>query len=431
MNKKNGKHNKIKLKKKINIKKKRLSKKVKVAIVAGIIFLLFVLVAVFYIIPNSIRAEDAKHVTELEPYIYEVETYNKLDYNYAKKFYAKNYDKWGGGCSCIAKTLDDGRVIFGRNMDLNISNKCAYIVKTECDNKYKTIGLAYTFRDYSPDYDIVKSYGLTSDFSKILPFICDDVMNEKGLYMEVNMRNGEVWPGGQDKFACSGTNKFSNERVYMFALPRYICENCATVDEAVKFAKTLNVYSEEKYWNYCFMIGDALGNYGLLEFCMNNVYWFPYEVGQANYYINEDASLIQDQKTGYGRLELLKNGIKNVKNKTDMFKLIDKATYFQFYDPYNCKFDPRPENIGTFAGATYGFIMNDKIKDLVYMLMDEYGKPIRNMSRQELRDANHYWESSFTEVVDCTEKSIFVRFFQDDNIKYKVTFDGVKKEDNP
>lgn len=370
-----------------------------------------------------------QNVTEVEPYLYEVEPYTELDYVAAEKFYAKNYDKWGGGCSCVAKNLDDGRTVLGRNMDLTISNKCAYVVRTECKNKYKTFGLAYTFRDYSPDYDIVKENGLSEEFSKILPFICDDIMNEQGLYIEVNMRNAEVWPGGQDKFACSGTNPFSKERVYMFGLSRYIAENCATCEEAVKYAKTLNVYSEEKYWNYCFMIGDAYGNYGLLEFCNNEVYWLPKQSAQANFYVNEYGYALQDTKTGIGRYENLINGIDAVKTKEDLFNLINTVTYFQTYDPYNCKYDPRSENLGSLPGFTYDLLLNAELKDITMKIFEECVKPIRNMDRQALRDACMYWESAFTEVADCYEGTIMVRFFENDDMKYKLSFDGFEKID--
>lgn len=396
-----------------------------------LISMFFAILLVVTTCVSCIKEEKQVAIKEIAPYIYEAETYTKLDYKTAEAFYARNYDKWGGGCSCVAKNLDDGRVIFGRNMDLDISNKCAYVVRTACKDKYKTIGLAYTFRDYSPDYEDVKENGLPSEFGKILPFICDDVMNEKGLFIEVNMRNGEVWPGGQDKFACSGTNSFSKERVYMFGIPRYIGENCATVEEAVKLAKTLNVYSEEKYWNYCFMIGDAYGNYGLLEFCMNEVFWLPYQKAQANFYVNEIGNSLQDQKTGQGRYNNLMEGVDKVKTKEDMFNLIDSVTYFQVYDPYNCKFDPRYENIGSLPGLTYNLVMNEKLKGAEMEILEACGKPVREMSRQELRDANAYWESAFTEVDDCYEKSIFVRFFEDNNLKYKITFDGIEKTDKP
>lgn len=375
------------------------------------------------------KVEESIAIKEIAPYIFETDTYTELDYDFAQKFFKEHNDNWGGGCSCVAKNLDDGRVVFGRNMDLSISHKSAYIVRTACKDKYKTFGTQYTFRDYSPTYDEVKENGLPLEYSKLIPFLCDDIMNEKGLFIEVNMRNAEFWPNGDDKFACSGTNPSSKDRVYMFSVSRYIAENCATVEEAVEMAKTLNVYSQDRYWNYCFMVGDASGNYGLIEFCMNNVIWIPKQVGQANFYINEIGAKLQDIKNGMGRLNVLKAGIDAVKTKEDMFNLIDKATYFQFYDPYNCKYDPRSENIGAFTGATYDFLMNDDIKEYVMYLMDEFGKPIRKMSRLELQDACEYWESIFTEVADCAEKSIFIRFYENDDLKYKITFDGVVKTD--
>lgn len=393
----------------------------------------FLILITLFLILSTIFACNEKNVSlqvkELEPYIFDTETITSIDYKFAEKYFAKLNDNWGGGCSCVAKVLPDGHMVLGRNMDLNISNKCAYIVHTNCKDKYKTVGTCYTFRDYSPDYNDVKVKGLSSDFVKILPLICDDILNEKGLFVEVNMRNAECWPAGQDKFACSGTNPNSKERVYMFGVSRYLAENCATVEEAVEYAKKLNVYSKDRYWNYCFMLADATGNYGLLEFCANEVIWLPKQFGQTNFYLNEIANAIQDQKNGEGRLNTLKEGIDKVNTKKDMYDLIKKVSYFQFYDPLNCNFDPRSENIGTFAGATYNFLMNPKYKNEILYLMDKYGEPIRSMSKEELKNKNEYWQSSFTEVIDCNEKSIFIRFFENENSKYKITLDNIEKTD--
>lgn len=379
---------------------------------------------------SCMKEEKILNIKEIEPYIFDTETYTELDYKYAEKFFAKTNDNWGGGCSCVAKVLPDGHMVLGRNMDLSISNKSAYIVHTDCKGKYKTIGTSYTYRDYSPLYDDVKKNGVSAEFTKILPFICDDIMNEKGFFVEVNMRNAEMWSGGQDKFACSGTNPSAKERVYMFGVSRYLAENCATVEEAVEYIKNLNVYSQNRYWNYCFMLADKSGNYGLLEFCANQVIWLPKQVGQANFYINEWGNSIQDQKNGEGRLNVLKEGIGSVQTKKDMYDLIKKVSYFQFYDPYKCQFDPRSEFLGTFAGATYDFLMNPEYKDTVYFLMDAYGAPIRQMSREQLKEAAAYWESIFTEVIDCNEMALYIRFYENENIKYKVSFDGIDKIDN-
>lgn len=150
----------------------------------------------------------------------------------------------------------DGHCLVGRNMDLNISNKNAYIIRTNA-GKFKTIGLAYTFRSISPDYDIVAEKGISQEFYKILPFMCDDVLNEAGLHIEINMRHGEYWPNGADMFGCSGTNPESEERVYLFEIPRYVGEHCATVEEAMAYVSSLDVYSQNNYWNDCFLVSDS------------------------------------------------------------------------------------------------------------------------------------------------------------------------------
>lgn len=95
---------------------------------------------------------------EIAPYFYEVGTYTSLDYQFVNNYFAEQNDNWGGGCSAISAVINGTRLV-GRNMDLNISNKCAYVVKTNIPNKYETIGLAYTFRDISPNYEEVKKVG--------------------------------------------------------------------------------------------------------------------------------------------------------------------------------------------------------------------------------------------------------------------------------
>ena len=141
-----------------------------------------------------------------------------------------------------------------------------------------------------------------------LPFICDDIVNDAGLHVEVNMRHGEFWPNGEDKFSCSGTNPESENRVYMFTVSRYIAENCATVEEAKEYVSSLDVYSQNGYWNYCFLVSDNEGNSSLLEFSSNQVIWLDEDkidsydwlkkyktkaIGQTNFYLNEDAWKIE------------------------------------------------------------------------------------------------------------------------------------------
>lgn len=381
---------------------------------------------------------------ELDDYLFEVEEYKELDYEVADAFYARSNDNWGGGCTAISKMVDGHRLV-GRNMDQSISNKCAYIIRTDT-GKYKTLGLAYTHRDYSPDYDEIVKNGITEEFYKVLPFMCDDVLNDAGLHIEINMRHGEYWPNGDDKFACKGTNPASDKRVYMFELPRYIGENCSTVKEAKDYVSELDVYSQDHYWNYCFVISDSLGNCSLLEFSSNEVHWLDeknlasYEwlkvyntkaIGQANFYLNEDAWLIQDIKTGEGRFETVQSGIEDVNSRSDMYELMKKVQYSNFYLDYDvCKnnyFDPRSENIGEISWAEYDLVMNPDFENTARILINEINEGVKDMPRKEKQDINVYWESIFTEVVDVNAKEIFVRIYENDDMQYLINFDKTTK----
>ena len=360
---------------------------------------------------------------EVLDHVFDMGTYTRLDYKAAEKFFAEHNDNWGGGCSAVATVTDAGETLVGRNMDLNISRKAAYVFRTSCKGCYDTVGLAYTFRDYSPDYEMVKLYGVDKDFADLRPFIADDVLNSEGLYIEVNMRYGECWPTGDAKFSCAGTNPDSDERVYMFELCRYIGEHCATVDEALEYVKTLNIYSQDGYWNYCFILADATGHYGLLEFGMDEIFWTDYQHAQANFYVNEELAELQTLKCGVGRYELLMNGIDAVQSEEDMYDLIRQVSYSQVYDPSTCPFDTLSENVGAYPFATYDFVTDPEVSDFVIELEQLKGDYVRNLSREEKEFANEFWESTFTEVINCNERTLFVRFFEDESRTLTLGFD--------
>lgn len=383
-------------------------------------------------------------LNELEKYVVELDEYSELDYKFADEYFKKNNDNWGGGCSAISKMVDGHRLV-GRNMDLNISYKNAYVVRTNA-GKYKTLGLAYTFRKISPDYEEYKDKGISDEFRKILPFMCDDVLNEEGLHIEINMRHGEYWPNGGDKFGCEGTNKESDQRVYLFELPRYIGEHCKSVQEAKEYVASLDVYSQDRYWGYCFLVSDAYGQSSLLEFCNNEVYWLDEDkfgeytwldkynmkaICQTNFYLNSYGYKNQDIKSGEGRLITLQNDIDAVNSEEDMYNLMKKIQYSSYYLDYDdCKnnhFDPRSENIGEMDELTYDVMMNPAAEETLKALMNAYSEPIRNMSREEKQEKNAYWESTFTEVVDTNAKSIFVRMFENEEIIYSINFENTKK----
>ena len=353
--------------------------------------------------------------------------YTTLDYDYASQEFANGHDLSSGMCTAVAKVTEDGTMLMGRNMDLTISNKAAYVVRTAVEGCYETVGLTYTPGSQAPDYEEARDKGITEEFRKQIPFLSCDVLNSEGLYIETNMREGECWPSGEDKFTCSGTNPDSDTRVYMVLLPRYIGEHCATVDEALEYVKTLNIFTMEggiDAWNFCFMLADATGHYGLMEFAQNKIIWHEGQQAQTNFYIDKDMAAIEEYKCGIGRYETVIKGIDSVQSKEDMLALMNKVTYHQMYSPETCQYDPRSEFIATYPHWTYDYVMAKENQEEVMSVMKSISECVSAMTRQEKQDKNSMWESIFTEIADCNEKTLFVRFFEDDTRTITLTFEN-------
>ena len=331
---------------------------------------------------------------------------------------------WSGGCSAAAKCTDSGHTLVGRNMDLNISHKPAYVMRTKSEGGRSTVGLSYFFA-VVPDYEEVRKNGLDERIHALLPFLCTDVMNDAGLYMETNMRTGECWPNGASKFGCTGTNPGAKLRIPAGMLPRLVCENCTTVAEALEYVKTLDLFTAKDNataWNFCFMLADATGRHGLLEVACNRLFWHEGQPVQTNFYIAPELSEVESYKAGIGRYETLTAGLGAVQSAEQMYELIKTVSYFQMYDPDNCRFDPRSEYVGTAGFCSCDYLMDDVNREAVYDYMRKVGSEARSLSREQQQDANKYWESAFTIVADCTEKTLFVRFFEDESRTLKLDF---------
>ena len=103
-------------------------------------------------------------------YVLDAGTYTELDYDFAEKVLTEKYDGWGGACSAIATVTNDGTPLVGRNMDLFISNKPAYISRTKVDGCYETVGLSYSHKS-GPDYEDALKNGIPESTYKTIPFL--------------------------------------------------------------------------------------------------------------------------------------------------------------------------------------------------------------------------------------------------------------------
>ncbi len=227
----------------------------------------------------------------------------------------------GGGCTAMVKKNSKGEVIFGRNMDLDISQSPAFVFKTTF-GKYKNFCVAYAPNTFATYAEMQQMEELPQSFTDMLPYISTDCLNEKGLYIEVDLRERD------DKLLCFGLHTTHGEttrsdgkpwselRAYNMAIPQLVSQNCATVQEAVEFVKnSYDFYTQAPYGdgytmvNMAFLLGDTTGGYGLIEIAQDEVNYIPYQFGHANYYITPKWSALQKWGPGYGRLDMVSNVI--------------------------------------------------------------------------------------------------------------------------
>ncbi len=371
------------------------------------------LLATSMLLPNA-NAENLNPEPVFD-HVLDAGTFTELDYENAERVFAGAM-QIEGGCSAIAKTLDNGDTIVGRNMDLNFSHKPAYIVRTHVDGGFETVGVSYV-PFMGADYEEVMKNGIDEEQMKLIPFECTDVMNSEGLYVEINMRSGEYDEDGNSVFGCTGTNPGAEHRVCSIVLCRYIAEHCASVSEVKDYLDTLDIYTPNTVgmdWNFCFLVADKTGKTALIEIACNKISFLEDYSAQCNFYRTEEFAKKEHKKAGVGRYTLLNDGIDDVQSEDDMFKLMDKVSYFSMYSPDTCEFDYRTELVGLNPGWTDEYVQDEANRKEVENYARETGERVQAKSLEQLQDDGTSWESVFTEIANCNSRTLTVRFFEDD-----------------
>ncbi len=232
------------------------------------------------------------------------------------------------GCTAMGKKNSKGEVVIGRNFDLDISQSAAYLFRTTY-GKYKTAGVSY-LPNFKISYaEVQKLDDLDEDFKSMIPFFASDCMNEKGLYIQSNLRERT------DALTCYGTHSargektrddgtpWSDLRACTISLVYLVAENCATVDEAIAFVKnsydwyTVGTMPGAANNNMSFMIGDATGQFGVIEIAQDEVVYLPYQYGHANFYLHPRWRSIETCGAGEGRLAKVAEVLRHVETLED------------------------------------------------------------------------------------------------------------------
>lgn len=384
-------------------------KKQKLLIVMAVLVLL--LSAGYIALGRAVR------LNEISEDVFETGTITKTNQKLYDLFLDKIFCGNFGGCTAVAATLENGETIVGRNYDFYISNKPGFIVRTKEKDKYETAGIVY-YNEYIPDADVIRNKGLNILMYKMLPLFSLDVINDQGLYVEVNMRYGERDEAGSSVFPLTGTNPDSAQRACIAGLNTRLCQNCATVKEAIEYVNGLDLYgpdSEDMDWNFCYLMADATGDYGVLEVADNKVSFLDKQQIQTNFYVTKEFFDKQNLKSGVGRYAVLEKNIDNVSSEEDMSELMKSVSYAQSYMPEICSYDYRSEYVGENPGWTYDYIVDEKNQEEVIKYIKEQSDIFTGSSRQELKDMGTFWESTFMNVVNCNKKTMKISFYEDDS----------------
>lgn len=407
---------------------------VKERTVIGLGIVVVVAVAIIVGCVNMSNNDDGKDNvmgTVIGESVIELPVIEEIDFESALKYFEENYGKYGAnfGCTAIGKHLseeDGGDMIIGRSYDLSYSYAPGYIIRTAVPGYYRTIGIANNGFD-GASFDDVSKNGLSEKELWAVYCMTGDVLNEKGLYLEANMRPGQPESTGIKE--SSGTNPGADVRLCFATLVRYLGERTATVDEAVALAQTLDVYGlkNDTYdWGGAIFIADASGHYGVLELVDNKLIWNDMQQAQANFYLNPEYKDKAVYGNGLGRYDTVMAGIDDVHDEADMLDLIRQVRYQYSSDPESCPFDTVSEAVGEKVyGKVYTLkdIEDPEVRETIIKHQIELGNAGKKASFDELV-AGGLWISAYQTVTNCNDLTVTVQFFEDSRLIYHVSFEG-------
>lgn len=390
-----------------------MKKKILITIIVILGVILIALASLLLLLTHRVDVEDSMYGD-----VVVLPTYEKVHHGYTQGLF--NFLDEGSECTVAATVDENGHMIVGRNLDLEVSMKPIFLFRTKQKDCYETIGLA-NFAGIGDDADVTIEKGVQNWYYQAIPDIAADVMNEKGLYIEMNERMGEYDDDGNFLWACDGTNPDSDVRVPDCCLSEYLVEHCADVDEAIDLAKEIDIYSFiglGMECNYAYMMADASGHYGVLEVVDNKVIWNEGAAVNTNYYFAKGYAEKARFGQGQGRQEVAEEELPNVNNLEDMQKLMEKVSYFQIIYPDECQYDCRYEYTHEVHDWTVDDLLNPDNQEELMKYINKEGDWAKGKTRKQIAENGEYFESVYTNLVDCTDKTFTV--YTHENPKHKI-----------
>ena len=246
-------------------------------------------ILLLFVISVVIKAElSYKNLERIDP----EGAFYSIDYtgNYDSPLVSKMLNIFSGGCSAFLTENANGDIITCRNYDFPHSDRDGnpsglnVLVRCSPKGRYSSIGIA----DIGllsvvglPYYAGVLDSGKVSTLPLMFaPYLCMDGINEKGLCVSIlalDTKEGET--------AMYQTAE-GKKRLMVNTVLRQLLDNCATLEEAVKFTENVNVVCTFGC-DYHLFVSDASGQSAVFEWRFND-FTVTYTDAVTNFYVAYD-----------------------------------------------------------------------------------------------------------------------------------------------
>ena len=217
-------------------------------------------------------------------------------------------------CSTFFAQTDEGGYILGRNLDNQTTDLA--VIKTEPKDGYKSVSVVnLSFLGYSENYTPDKLLDRINILATA--YFPLDGVNEKGLAVGVLQLQAPVTAQDSDKPDVGTTVAI-----------RAMLDKCATVDEAVEFLKTVDMYAAAKGC-FHFQIADSKGKSVVVSYVDNEMVVTEKKDGilaATNFYLHDVP--FEYEKQGMDRYEILIDTLtenKGILTAEEGMNLLNKA----------------------------------------------------------------------------------------------------------
>lgn len=312
-----------------------------------------------------------------------------------------------GGCSAVRVRVGD-KVYVGRNLDFYCSDTPAFIVRNN-SGKIRTLGIGNSPDTLDP---WCEGYQVKPQKAAVLPYLCCDVMSEAGIYVETNIRPLEP------QFACWQTNPGAPRRCTQLFMQTML-SRYATIDEILAHVDDYDWYDLAKMgFHQAFFLTDQSGRSVIVEFACNSWRWHEAEYN-ANFFIDDEWYAAQTIGCGEQRISRELAYKPFVRNEADVFAMMQRGAYDQFYHQdvdvdfaipefYDCIGYNRATAAADPEGARAAAAL--KIAEFSAYTWEE-------------RIANKSWESVFITAANVTDLVMHTHFSEHYGIDLAVAFE--------